>query len=583
MLETQARVNAQCADAEAGVPQLRALPWLALICVLYICAFMAVLPHCRYQINLDGLYYIQLARYWAVGDFEHAVNGYWSPLLSWCLVPFVWLEVDLLWACKVVTGSAGLALALATYWLARRLGLLTTTALVASGAAAAMGLQYATAHISPDLLLAVFVTLYMATVFDGTVLSRPRSALACGLLAGMAFLAKSYALPFVLAHYALSAVLQRLTGKLERGPRALVIACWLAGLLVFAAPWTSALTWKYGRFTVSTTAYIAHAIVAPDHTYGLHADPGFRVIPTHVQVDPSIQGNKYLYWSPFDSIDALAHQLKIIAVNLSVIRNYLALLHQDGLFSAAILVSFLGLLTLSGWGQWRFRQAWAILTLALYVSGYALIFCTAPRYYWPLLPLSLVLLFQYPDALARSCPDSLTRMLKSPRRAYWVVMGVLLLSSIPLVTVATVFRSSLGGTFERLANNFVPAQPDWLRPLTKSIGDFGVRGPLGAVDFREAPYIAYSLGLEWGNRARATYPPDVLREAQAAGLGSVLVLAKDDATRYYWKQLGNIEGVRRLGEVPYPGASDASIIVYGLAPCCPAPAPTGVGAGAAVP
>ncbi|HCU34422.1 MAG TPA: hypothetical protein DGT21_02940 [Armatimonadetes bacterium] len=572
MPEQQASPSAQCTDAEAAVFQPHPLPWLALICVVYTCAFIAILPHCRYQINLDGLYYIQLAQYWAVGDFAHAVNGYWSPLLSWCLVPFVWLQVDLLWACKVVTGTAGLALALATYWLARRLGLLTTTALVASAAAAAMALQYATTHISPDLLLAVFVTLYMATAFDVRVLSRARSAFACGLVAGVAFLAKSYALPFVLAHYAVSAVLHRLTGKLERGPRALVIACWLAGLLVFAAPWISALSWKYGRFTVSTTAYIAHAIVAPDHTYGLHADPGFRIIPTHIQVDPTIQGNKYFYWSPFDSIDALVHQLKIITVNLSVIRNYLALLHQDGLFSAAIMVSLLGLLTLSGWGQWRFRQAWAIVTLAVYASGYALIFCTAPRYYWPLMPLALVLLFQYPDALARSCPDWLTGMIKSQRRAYWVVMGVLLLSSIPLVTVATVFRSSLGGTFERLANNFVPAQTDWLRPLTKSIGALGVRGPLGAVNFREAPYVAYSLGLEWGNRARATYPPDVVREAQAAGLASVLVLAQDDATRYYWRQLGKIGGARLLGEVSYPGMQNATIMVYDVAASRPAPA-----------
>ncbi len=575
MPEQQASLSAECTDAEAAVFQPHPLPWLALICVLYICAFIAMLAQCRYQINLDGLYYIQIAEYWVAGDYQHAVNGYWSPMLSWCLVPFVWLGVEPLWACKVVTGTAGLALAMATYVLSRRLGLMTTTALVASAAAAAMALQYATSHISPDVLLSVFVTLYLATAFDGGAFVRPRSAFACGLVAGMAFLAKSYALPFVVAHYAVSAVLRRLTGRLGRGPRALIVACWLAGLMVFAAPWVAALTWKYGRFTVSTTAYIAHAIVAPDHTYGLHADPGFRVIPTHVQVDPTIQGNPYIYWSPFDSIDSLAHQLKIVAVNLSVMRAYFALYQQDGLFSAALIASVIILLALKGWGRWRYRQAWALTTIGIYCSGYVLIFCTAPRYYWPLLAVFVTLLFQYPDALARSCPDRLTAIFKSQRRAYWVAVGLLLLSSIPLVTVATLFRSSLGGTFERLANNFVPPQPDWLQPLSRSVAALGVRGPLGGVDFREAPYVAYYLGLEYGNRAKATYPRDVLREAQAAGLGSVLVVARDDATRYYWKQLGRADGVSLLGEIPYPAQASATIMVYGLAPWCSAPTPTG--------
>ena len=156
----------------------------------------------------------------------------------------------------------------------------------------------------------------------------------------------------------------------------------------------------------------------------------------------------------------------------------------------------------------------------------------------------------------------------------FLMMVVLLLASVPVVTVATALRPLMGGTFERLANNLAPAPPCWLQPLTSQIGALGVRGPLGGVSFREAPYVAYYLDLDYGGRAGATYPPDVLREAQAAGLGSVLVFAGDDATRYYWKQLGNIEGVRRLGEVPYAGAPNASIIVYGLAPWVSAPTPT---------
>ena len=204
-----------------------------------------------------------------------------------------------------------------------------------------MGFQYATALMTPDISAGGLRDIVPVAHFDGSIFSRPRSAFACGLVAGLAFLAKSYALPFVLAHYAVSSVLRRLSGKMERGPRALVIACWLAGLSVFAAPWIAALTWKYGQLTVSTTAGINHAIVAPDHQYGLHAEAGFRVIPKNVLSDPWLSGNEYPYWHPFDSLANLVHQLKISAVNLFVIRNYLAIFHQDGLFSAALIASFL--------------------------------------------------------------------------------------------------------------------------------------------------------------------------------------------------------------------------------------------------
>lgn len=566
MVERRAKLSVECPGAESAVPQPHALPWLALICVLYVCALIAILPQCRYQVNPDALPYLRLAEYWAEGNFKQAVNGYWSPLLPWALVPFVWLQVDLFWASKVVTGVAGLVLAMATYWFARRMGLMASTALAASATAAAMGLQYATTIITPDMLLAAMLALYLALAVDGEVLSRPRSAFVCGLVGGAAFLAKAYALPFVLAHYGVSALLRRLTGRLEPRPRALAIACWFAGLAVLAAPWIAALTSKYGHFTVSTTASIAHAIIAPDHTYGTRSNPGFRAIPTQLQVDPSTSGTGYHYWSPFDSTRSLVHQLKIVVVNLCFIRACFAAYHQDGLFSAALIAAFVLLLILKGWGAWRYRQAWAIATIGVYCSGYALVFCAAQRYYWPLLAVFLVLVFQYPDAVAVRCPEALARVVKSQRRAYWIAVASVVLLSVPLVTVATFFRSALGGTFERLADNFVPETPDWLLPLSRSVGALGVRGPMGGVECREAPYIAYYLDLVYGGGAVATSPPDVLREAQAAGLGSVLVFAGDEATRYYWHQLGNIEGARVLGELPHPGHNDATIIVYGIAP-----------------
>ena len=46
------------------------------------------------RLNTDAIAYMRIAEYWAAGNFELAVTGYWGPLLSLLMVPFLWLGVD---------------------------------------------------------------------------------------------------------------------------------------------------------------------------------------------------------------------------------------------------------------------------------------------------------------------------------------------------------------------------------------------------------------------------------------------------------------------------------------------------------
>jgi len=45
--------------------------------------------HWRYSMNPDGVSYLDIAQAYARGDWQGAVNAYWSPLYSWLLVPVV--------------------------------------------------------------------------------------------------------------------------------------------------------------------------------------------------------------------------------------------------------------------------------------------------------------------------------------------------------------------------------------------------------------------------------------------------------------------------------------------------------------
>src|SRR4051812_37349686 len=66
-----------------------------LIPLLLYAAIMVPGIHARVeQINADGVIYIRRADYIAGGNWSASLSGYWSPLISWCIVPLRRLGVD---------------------------------------------------------------------------------------------------------------------------------------------------------------------------------------------------------------------------------------------------------------------------------------------------------------------------------------------------------------------------------------------------------------------------------------------------------------------------------------------------------
>jgi len=65
---------------------------LVIILILYLVLGLTLLGYYQYQINPDGVGYIQTAWKYLSGDFYGAVNAYWGPLLSWLLIPFLYFN-----------------------------------------------------------------------------------------------------------------------------------------------------------------------------------------------------------------------------------------------------------------------------------------------------------------------------------------------------------------------------------------------------------------------------------------------------------------------------------------------------------
>jgi hypothetical protein len=221
---------------------------------LLLCGMM--LPWFLHRVAPDAVSYLTIARKYRAWEFSDAINGYWSPLLSWLLAPLLCLgaPTDVTAKClQVAIGAGSLSI---VWWLGKRLELpgsvrvWTTLALVPAVA------MYALSDTTPDLLVAVILAASIGVVIGKEYPRSPWQGAACGLLGALAYLAKAYAFPFFLAHYGAVSCYLFVRRRSNRGELRSLAAATAAGLLVFAAiagSWASLLSSKYSRITIGTT------------------------------------------------------------------------------------------------------------------------------------------------------------------------------------------------------------------------------------------------------------------------------------------------------------------------------------------
>src|SRR5258706_3649627 len=91
-------------------------PRVIAILLTYFAFVISFLIYHRYEITPDGISYISVAQKYLDGNFSDAINGFWGPLLSWLLVPFLAVGIPSLLAPEVVLLVTG-AFAIVGAWL----------------------------------------------------------------------------------------------------------------------------------------------------------------------------------------------------------------------------------------------------------------------------------------------------------------------------------------------------------------------------------------------------------------------------------------------------------------------------------
>jgi hypothetical protein len=246
-------------DARGAACQRWQLPSALLLLVL---TWALTLPGTYHSMFPDGVSYAAVAGHLLDGRWDAAINAYWSPLWSWLYLPTLALGGDEFLAARVAgLLAAALVLFALDRWL-QRSAPATPQAAVALLALVPL-LVWAATTPSPDLLLAGLLLLFLETASRPDAVDRPRVAVTAGALAGVAYLAKLFALPFVLAAVPLVVVHHRLA----RRPLASVLRSAGTMLVVFLAvvtAWSAVLSVDAGQLTVGTAASVNLDVGASD-------------------------------------------------------------------------------------------------------------------------------------------------------------------------------------------------------------------------------------------------------------------------------------------------------------------------------
>jgi hypothetical protein len=343
----------------------------------------------REQINPDGLAYIRIAQYYLNGQTDLMVSGYWGPLLSWLIVPWLLVFDDPLLAAHAAVAVSAVVFLFGCFCVLRAVRLPGTAIMIGTWITAFLSVAWSGVVITPDLLMAGLFCCGTSRLLSDKWVANTRTALGAGIVLGTAYLAKAVALPVsALMIIALAgtnvAVCQ---SSLRQTVRATTII--VAGFLIVAGPWIGILSYKYGHPVFSTSGPIAHAIVGPPDMARYQPDKlhFYKPDPGRITTLEDRTNLPYNTWSPLENVAYAVHQAKVIHRNAHTIVQYLKTFDWLGL---GLVSAIFGYLFGAPWRKSLQEEPWRLsfIPIASLVLIYLPVYLQATdvRYFWVAFP-----------------------------------------------------------------------------------------------------------------------------------------------------------------------------------------------------
>lgn len=347
-----------------------------------------LLPLYRYQINQDAITYISIAQKYAHGDWYNAVNGHAYPLISWIMAPFLMIGLDPLLTSKIIGLAVGVFTIIAMGTLCIQLGFNRRLTLLCQLCSLPAVLYFAYTVVTPDLLLSAILLFYHRFALAPAYCQKVRYGILCGLIGGLAYLAKNYSLIFFLCHFPLLNCWYYF--KSTGDERKKIIAGFVSGMTIFliiCGTWSGIISMKYGKITSSNQGSVIMSAISPypwagpDH---LIEPPNSTAVSIWEDPQGAFTGR---HWSPFLSRADFKYWLSHTGNNLQTAVWIFFVFSPIG-FCLCIWYPFVAMRR--PFSNSAGVVAYIILSSAIFASGYCLL-VMEERLLWPLFFLFAIL------------------------------------------------------------------------------------------------------------------------------------------------------------------------------------------------
>lgn len=355
---------------------------LALAVIYQIILLIIVGWQNRYVLNHpDGFFYVRIASYYAAGQFDLAVTGYWGPLFSWLILPLLGLVEHPLFAARIVMGFSAVVFLLGCISILKSFDTHPAGLILGTWIIALASVVWSVESTTPDLLMSGLMCFAIARMVSRQWLENRSFQVSAGIFWGFAYFAKAVAFPLTFIIGGATTILWSLGNSRRVAVRSLVRM--VMTFFLVTSPWILTLSLKYGTLVISTSGKINHAIVGPKDVDRFH--PHSRTFhvpePGRITAAEDPVNMPYHYWSPLENLEYAKHQLSVIGRNFDKATSHLSGFSNLGL---GLFMMVVGMLVHSPWRQnlsmqrWR----WGGIIVACLVSIYLPVWANDLRYYF---------------------------------------------------------------------------------------------------------------------------------------------------------------------------------------------------------
>ncbi len=286
--------------------KIKGLPFWVLLLTstgLFACLF----PFFKHQLNPDAVAYIAIAEKYASGNFQAAFSGYWSPLISWLLAPFLIIGVPAITAFKIINHIAAIFVASKCLRIFPELRSGTLLPFVISQTVYITAMMHGICSSTPDVVSAALVIQVLLLLQQLMVKSENKTiSILAGIISAIAFYAKHYNLAGCSILYLLTFLF--LLKQKDIKPKITALAGSYLLFIVLCLPWAFLNLQNNQKFTFSTAGTFNMSMLRQAHM----PQPGqegnhLLNLPYHTFTYASIE-NPLTYavskWTPFDDFSS---------------------------------------------------------------------------------------------------------------------------------------------------------------------------------------------------------------------------------------------------------------------------------------